>query len=92
MMSPTKNRHHLFNMDGTLNNEILKKYIMWDQEIKGLLCTLLTSCSAIPMYPWQFGSIVFDSCSEADCNMWIIDDHFVARKPKAKQLYLHLQT
>jgi hypothetical protein len=88
MMSPAENRHHLFNVDGTLNNEMLKKYIMRDQEIKGLLCALLTSCSAVPMRPWQFGSIVFDSCSEADRNMWIIDDRFVAGKPKAKQLHL----
>jgi hypothetical protein len=88
MMSPVENRHHLFNVDGTLNNEMLKKYIMRDQEIKGLLCALLTSCSAVPIRPWQFGSIVFDSCGEADRNVWIIDDRFVAGKPKAKQLHL----
>ena len=88
MMSPVENRHHLFNVDGTLNDKMLKNYITRDQEIKGLLCGLLTSCCAMPMRPWQFGSIVFDSCNEADRNVWIVNGRFVVGKPKAKQLNL----
>jgi hypothetical protein len=88
MASSSENRHHLFNTDDTLDDEMLKKYITQDQEIKGLLCTLLTSCSAVPMRSWQFGSIVFDSCNEAGRNMWIIDGRFVVGKPAAKQLNL----
>jgi hypothetical protein len=43
VVSPSGNRHYLFNTDDTLYHEMLKKNIMRDQEIKG---TLLTSCSA----------------------------------------------
>ena len=88
MMSPTEDKHYLFNVDGTVNDNMLKKYIARDQDIKGLLCALLTSCSAVPMRPWQFGSIIFDSCDEADRNVWIVNGRFAAGKPAAKQLNL----
>jgi hypothetical protein len=88
MTSLAEKRHHLFNKDETPNKKMLKKYILQDQKIKGLLSALLTSCSAVPIRPWQFGSIVFDSCDEADRNMWIVDGRFIIGKPKAKQLNL----
>lgn len=88
MASPTESRHHLFHGDGTVNDDMLKKYITRDQDIKGLLAALLTTCCAVPMRPWQFSSIVYDSCAEADRNIWIIDGRFVTGKPNAKQLSL----
>jgi hypothetical protein len=85
MMSPAENKHNLFDDDGTLSDRNLKKYVEQDQDIKALLCTLLAACSAVPMRPWQFASIAFDSCTAADRNLWIVDGQFVVGKPKAKQ-------
>ncbi|KAI9450534.1 hypothetical protein BJY52DRAFT_1191759 [Lactarius psammicola] len=86
MASPTESRHRLYSQGGLLNNEAVMQYVMRDQEIKGLLCALLTSCSAVPMRPWQFGSIVFDSCKDTGRNVWIVGNRFVTGKPVAKQL------
>ena len=85
MMSPAEDKHNLFDGNGDVRDRNLKKYITQDQDIKGLLCTLLANCSAIPMCPWQFASIVFDSCTEAHRNVWIVDGRFLVGKPKAKQ-------
>lgn len=88
MASSAEKRHHLYNKDGTLDNNMIKKYILQDQKIKGLLSALLTSCSAVPIRSWQFGSIAFDSCNGVDRNMWIVDGRFVTGKPEAKQMNL----
>lgn len=88
MASPAEKRHHLYNKDGTLSDNMITKYILQDQKIKGLLSALLTSCSPVPIRSWQFGSIVFDSCDGVDRNVWIVDGHIVIGKPKAKQLKL----
>ena len=88
MVSPMETHHQLAHTDGTLNKEKVQKYIKNDQTIKGLLCALLSSCNAVPLRPWQFGSILFDSSEEADRNLWIVDHRFVAGKPKAKQIHL----
>ncbi|KAI9446282.1 hypothetical protein H4582DRAFT_2164376 [Lactarius indigo] len=85
MASPDESKHHLFK-GSTPDDSMLEGYVMRDQKIKGLLCTLLTSCSAVPMHPWQFGSIAFDSCHEAEQNVWVVEGCFVIGKPRAKQL------
>jgi len=85
MMSPIEERHFLIQADGTPDDDMCRKYIMRDQEIKGLLSTLFMSCSSITLRPFQFGSIVFDSCDGYDRNVWLVDRRFVIGKPKAKQ-------
>jgi hypothetical protein len=85
MESTAEANHGLFKNDGTLRGRNVEKYIERDQDIKALLCTLLVACSTVPMRPWQFASIVFNSCPATDRNLWIIDGRFVVGKPKAKQ-------
>ncbi|KAH9988502.1 hypothetical protein BJV77DRAFT_964397 [Russula vinacea] len=85
MMSPAEDKHTLFDKHAALSDKHFRKYLKQDQNIKGLLCTLLAICSAVPMRPWQFASILFDSCHDADRNVWLVNGRFVVGKPKAKQ-------
>jgi hypothetical protein len=68
--------------------EFCNKMMSPTETLHQLACGLLSSSNAVPLRPWQFGSILFDSNEEADRNLWIVNHRFVAGKPKAKQINL----
>lgn len=84
MKSPT-DHHHLFQHNGSLNTCEAQLYIQNDQEIRRLLSALFACSSGVTLRPWQFGSIVFDSCEGYLRNVWVLGNRFMAAKPKAKQ-------
>lgn len=84
MKSPT-DRHHLFNVNGSLNSKNTRQYIEQDQKIRRLLSALFACSSGVTLRAWQFASIVLNQCTDYQRNLWILGNRFVAGKPNPKQ-------
>ena len=85
MRSESETNHTLFRPDGTVDKERFESYIYRDQEIRGVLASLASATSPLPLRSAQFSSIAYDSDIDMERNMWILGDRFVYGRPKAKQ-------
>lgn len=80
-------RHHQLFEHGELHQAKFALYLQHDQEIRGLLATLVAITTSVCLRPAQFQSIVVNSGDDNffKRNLWILNGRFLFGKPKAKQ-------
>lgn len=84
IMSDTEQRHNLTSK-GKLQVEKVQAYLRRDQEIRGLIATIVATTTSVCLRSFQFKSIRIGSDSKKQRNVWLLDGRFFIGKAKAKQ-------
>jgi hypothetical protein len=88
MLSPGEQRHGL---GPNIEPKRLEQYLLRDQEIRGLLATLVATTTSTCLRSAQYNSIFVNLKSSSSTpddarNIWILHNRFLLGKPHAKQV------